>query len=321
MCHVYEISDSSIDEDDEPYYVYKRHKQKLYYNLEIFNVRVTIVIFAVYRKEEAIVIVNPAIPPHFLGFCHDRSVNTRNLLLSVDDVNESRLQAGAANEETINVGLLGEVLAVLLADGATVDDTGGLGDLLAELLVEPLTDALVNLLRLLGGGDLAGADGPDGLVGNDNLAPVLDLLADGGKLADDNVHGLAGIALLEGLADAEDDVDAAVDGSLGLLSDEVVGLLEDDTALGVADERPGDVGVLELGDGDLASEGTVGLVEDVLGGNLNALASVLAGEEEVEGGRRDDDLGVGVDLGVVELVDDVLDRLNGAVPVRRGSVS
>ena len=51
MCHVYEISDSSIDEDDEPYYVYKRHKQKLYYNLEIFNVRVTIVIFAVYRKK------------------------------------------------------------------------------------------------------------------------------------------------------------------------------------------------------------------------------------------------------------------------------
>jgi len=48
---------------------------------------------------------------------------------------------------------------------------------------------------------------------------------------------------------------------------------------------------------------------------------VLAGEEEVEGGRGDDDLGVGVDLGVVELVDNVLDRLNGAVPVGRASVS
>ena len=192
---------------------------------------------------------------------------------------------------------------------------------MAELLVEPLADALVNLLRLLGGGDLAGADGPDGLVGDDNLAPVLDLLADGGELADDDLHGLAGVALLEGLADAEDDVDAAVDGSLGLLGDEVVGLLEDDTALGVADEGPGDVGVLELGDGDLAGEGTVGLVEDVLGGDLNALAGVLAGEEEVEGGRGDDDLSVGVDLGVVELVDDVLDRLNGAVPVRVGCVS
>jgi hypothetical protein len=48
---------------------------------------------------------------------------------------------------------------------------------------------------------------------------------------------------------------------------------------------------------------------------------VLAGEEEVEGGRGDDDLGVGVDLGVVELVDNVGDRLNGAVPVGEVSVS
>jgi len=179
----------------------------------------------------------------------------------------------------------------------------------------------VNLLCLLGGGNLAGADGPDGLVGDDDLAPVLDLLGNGGKLADDNLHGLAGIALLEGLTAAQNDVDAAVNGSLGLVGDEGVGLLEDDTALAVAEEGPGDVGVLELLDGDLTGEGTVGLVEDVLGSDLDALAGVLAGEEEVEGGRGDDDLGVGVDLGVVEFVDDVLDRLNGAVPVEEERVS
>jgi len=173
----------------------------------------------------------------------------------------------------------------------------------------------VNLLRLLGGSDLAGANGPDGLVGDDDLAPVLDLLGDGGKLGNDDLHGLAGLALLEGLAAAQDDADAAVNGGLGLVGDEGVGLLEDDAALAVAEEGPGDVGVLELGDGDLAGEGAVGLVEDVLGGDLDALAGVLAGEEEVEGGRGDDDLGVGVDLGIVELVDNVGDRLNGAVPV------
>lgn len=179
----------------------------------------------------------------------------------------------------------------------------------------------MNLLRLLGGGDLAGANGPDGLVGDDDLAPVLDLLADGSELVDDNLHGLASVALLEGLTAAQDDVDAAVKGSLGLVGDEGVGLLEDDAALAVAEKGPGDVGVLELRNGDLAGEGTVGLVEDVLGSDLDALAGVLAGEEEVEGGRGDDDLGVGVDLGVVELVDNVLDRLNGAVPVRRAAVS
>lgn len=172
----------------------------------------------------------------------------------------------------------------------------------------------MDLLGLLGGRDLAGADGPDGLVGDDDLAPVLDLLADGGQLRNDDVHGLVGLTLLESLAAAENHADAAVDGSLGLVGDERVALLQDDAALAVAQEGPGDVGVLELLDGDLAGEGAVGLVEDVLRGDLDALAGVLAGEEEVEGGRGDDDLGVGVDLGVVELVDDVLDRLNGAVP-------
>jgi hypothetical protein len=45
-----------------------------------------------------------------------------------------------------------------------------------------------------------------------------------------------------------------------------------------------------LVDADLASEGTVGLVEDVLGCDFEAAAEMLAGEEEVEGWWSDDDL-------------------------------
>jgi hypothetical protein len=45
-----------------------------------------------------------------------------------------------------------------------------------------------------------------------------------------------------------------------------------------------------LVDGDFAREGAVGLVEDVLGGDFDALAKVFAGEEEVEGRWGDDDL-------------------------------
>jgi hypothetical protein len=58
----------------------------------------------------------------------------------------------------------------------------------------------------------------------------------------------------------------------------------------VAQDRPRDVAVLELRDGDLAGEGAVRLVEDVLGGDFEAGAEMLAREEEVEGGGRDDDL-------------------------------
>jgi hypothetical protein len=255
---------------------------------------VTVVIFMVRGMKNGA--TNPeaqSLPLRFFQICREKQESlqraSQNLLLSVDNVNESRLQASTTNKETIDISLLSEVLAVLLADGAAVDNTGGLGDLLAELLVEPLADALVNLLRLLGGSDLAGADGPDGLVGDDDLAPVLHLLADGRELVDDDFHGLVGLALLESLANAEDDVDASVESGLGLVGDESVALLEDYAALAVADQSPGDVGVLELRGGDLAGESTVGLVEDVLGGDLDALAGVLAGEEEVEGGWGDDD--------------------------------
>jgi hypothetical protein len=56
----------------------------------------------------------------------------------------SRLQAGTANEEAVNIGLGSELAAVLLADGATVDDT----------------DLGVDLLGLLSGSDLTGTNGP-----------------------------------------------------------------------------------------------------------------------------------------------------------------
>lgn len=148
----------------------------------------------------------------------------------------------------------------------------------------------MDLLGLLGGGDLAGANGPDGLVGDDDLGPVGDLSLEGGELLADDLDGLAGLTLLQRLAAAPDDAQAVLGGVLGLEGDHLVALAEDGAALGVAQDGPGDAAVLELGDGDFAREGAVGLVEDVLGGNLNARAEALADEEEVQVGGRDDDL-------------------------------
>lgn len=50
-------------------------------------------------------------------------------LLGVDDVDKSGLQAGTANEETVDIGLLGQLSAVLLGHTASVQDTGLLGGL------------------------------------------------------------------------------------------------------------------------------------------------------------------------------------------------
>lgn len=202
----------------------------------------------------------------------------------------SRLKGSTTNEETVNVGLLAQLATVLLIDAATVQNAGLVGNLVADVGLEPLADGLVDLLGLLGCGDLAGADGPDGLVGNNDLAPVGDLGAQSLELAADDLDGLASLALLQALAAAPDDAQAVLGGVLGLGGDDLVGLVENGAALRVTQDGPCDVAVLELGDGDLAGEGAVGLVEDVLGGDLDLGTEVLTGEEQVDCGRGDDNL-------------------------------
>lgn len=139
-----------------------------------------------------------------------------------------------------------------------------------------------------------GKDLPNRLVSNNNLAPVLDLIRNRLQLRRDNLNRLVRLPLLEALATAQNHADAAVDRGLGLGRNEVVVLLEDHAALRVAEDGPCDAAILELLRRDLAGEGAAGLVVDVLCGDLETLAEVFAGEEEVEGWRGDDDLCGGV---------------------------
>lgn len=191
---------------------------------------------------------------------------TSCLLEAVDDIHESGLQAGATNQEAVNVGLLAQLLAVLLTDTTTVQDARLIRGLVVDALLEPLADGSVHLLRLLGRGDLAGTDGPDRLVGNDDFGPVAgaDLGLEGIQLLGDNRNSRAGLALLERLTAAPDDADAVVDRELGLGGDGLVRLAQDRPPLTVAQNSPGDAAVEKLRHRDLTSEGTVGLVVDVL---------------------------------------------------------
>lgn len=86
-------------------------------------------------------------------------MNSRRV--GVDDVNKRRLQRRTTDQETVNIGLLGELTAVLLVDAAAVQNACLLRSLGRDLLLQPLADRGVDLLGLLGGGDLAGANGPD----------------------------------------------------------------------------------------------------------------------------------------------------------------
>ena len=70
---------------------------------------------------------------------------------------ESTFKRRAAHERAVDVGLGEELRGVLRLDRAAVEDRD----------VEKPADERVRLLRLLGGRRLAGADRPDGLVGED----------------------------------------------------------------------------------------------------------------------------------------------------------
>ena len=158
----------------------------------------------------------------------------------------SWLERCSSNQEPIDIGLLAQVLAVLLTDATTIYDSGLLGNLLADLLLQPRPDSGMYFLCLLGAGHLPGSDGPDGFVGNDNLGPVLDLFLDSPQLRSDDFDGFVALSLFQRLSTAENDADSTIESSLGLRGNELIVFLEDHTTLGVAQEGPGDIAIFEL---------------------------------------------------------------------------
>ena len=77
---------------------------------------------------------------------------------------------------------------------------------------------------------------------------------------------------------------------------------------------PCDPTVLQLSRTDLSGESTIGFVEDILSCNLNVLVEVLAAEQQVKSWGCNDNLGLVVELGSVQAGDNIVDRLDRAVP-------
>ena len=139
------------------------------------------------------------------------------------------------------------------------------------------------------GGGLAGADGPDGLVGDGEAGRKVDAGEGAAGLADEDFVGLAFFALALGLADAEDGAQAGGKGGLQLLVHRLVGLAEVGAALGVADDDELDE-ALEHGRADFAGVGALRLPVQVLRADLDGAALQRVGDEGEEGERRAGDL-------------------------------
>lgn len=247
------------------------------------------------------------------------------VVAGLDDLVESGLERSTTDKESIDVLLLNEIGSVSIADRATVKDPDRLRCLLGDVSKEPLADLGMSLLSDLGGGSKASTDGPDGLVGNDDLGPVLALLSNSVQLSRVDGLGLARLTLLLLLTDAGKHGHAVVQSDLGLLSNIRVSLAVERSSLGVAGKGPADAGVLDHGTGELAGESTIASQREVLGSNVHVVAnsSLHGGQVKGSGGDHDINLG-GIELEVVEdLSREILGESHSsiALPVAADEVS
>ena len=100
-----------------------------------------------------------------------------------------RLERGASHESAVNIRLSHELLDVAGLGASAVKDARGVGGRIAVVGAQGLANGVADLLRVICGGGLAGADGPDRLVGDDDLGDVFraPALQSGADLVETNV--------------------------------------------------------------------------------------------------------------------------------------
>ncbi len=74
------------------------------------------------------------------------------------------------------------------------------------------------------------------------------------------------------------------------------------------------IAVYQLRDRNLSRVGPLWLIIDILRGHLHILSKRVASDDQVDGGRSDNDLDIGVQVGIIEHRHNLLDGLGAAVP-------
>ena len=127
-------------------------------------------------------------------------------------------EAGAADEAAVNLGLAHELACVLVVHAAAVEDADIIG-CVAEDLTDGATDGGDGAVGILRCGGHAGADGPDRLIGDNNVLQVFGGHAkqSGNGLAANDLFGDARFARLKGLTNPDDGLESGGEGSALLM--------------------------------------------------------------------------------------------------------
>ena len=105
-------------------------------------------------------------------------------------------QTCPSHKETINISLFRQLLAVLLAYAAAIDDPCGLCCFFRDCLGQPFSYRGMYFLCLLCGGDFTRTDGPNWFISDDNLGPICRLCCNCIELGGHNFDGLVAFPLL-----------------------------------------------------------------------------------------------------------------------------
>lgn len=168
--------------------------------------------------------------------------------LTVDNVNKVGLQGRTTHQETIDVLLRHQVLAVLRRHRTTIDDTHVLSNSGTHRTCHERSDLRVRLLSHIGRRRLASANSPHRLVRDHDVLPVLLLhrVHHGLQLSLAHLHRLPALSVLQQLADAQNHLHTVRQSHLRLLRDEFVALSGNRVAaLAVTHKRPVDAEIYD----------------------------------------------------------------------------
>ena len=154
----------------------------------------------------------------------------------------------------------------------------------------------MDFLCLLGSGRLARADGPNGFVGDDDVAPLFGSEMEHAAFEFGLANGFlfVGFTLGEALTDTEDDLQAVSQSKVYLFLQDFGSFVVVLAAFAVAEDDVFCTGRLHHFCRNFARIGTAGMVGTVFGGKTdNTVVDNIAHLGQVDEGRADDNIAIG----------------------------